>query len=131
MKTTCLSFLLAACLLIESCSASAHLGKATLSKPDTNEKSEQTWFAYYRDQMDAYGGNAIRPLGEVQAAQGYPLQAGTYNEAAVEGYQQAELDWNVKTTQAGKRTSWALGCGVTSVCLLPILLLIPLMHPTK
>jgi hypothetical protein len=131
MKTMCVSFILACCLLMESCSASAHLGKATISKPDENEKNEQVWFTYYRDQMDAYAGNSVRPAGEIQVEQGYPLQAGNYNPAAVEGYQQAQLDWAVKKKKADRGTALGLGCGIMAVSVLPFLLFIPMIRSAK
>jgi len=131
MKTMCVSLILVCCLFLQSCSASAHLGKVYVSKPDVNETSAAKWLTYYRDQLDAYGGNAIAPSGVLLLSEGYQPQAGTYNPAAVEGYQQAQLEWGVKEKQASTGKAAGFVTLITAICVLPILLMIPLMtsHP--
>ena len=128
MKTILVSLLLAFCLLMESCSASAHLGKANVSKPDANEADSKIWFKYYEDQLDAYGGNAIAPIGEALEAEGYQPMPGTYNQAAIDGYQQAVLEWGVKQRQADKGKAAGIAGGVLAMCLIPVVLVFSLIH---
>ncbi|HXC05233.1 MAG TPA: hypothetical protein VNZ86_10810 [Bacteroidia bacterium] len=137
MKTLLHSFsrslvalLLAAVLLLQSCSASAHLGKVSVSKPDPTEKDAMVWYRYYQDQLDGYGGNAVAPAGAVIQEQGWTLPAeGTYNQAAIDGYEQARLERSVAETKSMKRKTWGMVGGVTAfTVLLPLAILIPVLH---
>jgi|GEM_PF-1884000 hypothetical protein len=128
MKTIFIALLLAACVLIQSCSASAHLGKVSVPKPDKTETDATVWFVYYKDQLDGYGGNAVAPAGAVIEEEGYTSSEGTYNQAAIDGYEQARLDRSVIEKKVMRRKAWGLGGGVTAITLLPFLILIPILH---
>jgi hypothetical protein len=128
MKSLSSFLFLVICIIIQGCTASTHLGKATVPKPDKNEADEKKWFAYYEDQLDAYGGNAVAPAGAVIEEQGYTPSEGTYNQAAVDGYEQARLERMVKEKKVATRSAAVLITSVTAVCLLPLLILIPLLH---
>jgi hypothetical protein len=114
--------------LLESCSASAHLGKVYVTKPDANETDQHKWLTYYQDQLDAYGGNAIRPAGELLLSEGYQPEPGSYNPAAVDGYQQAELEWSVKEKQASTGKAVGFTGLLVAICILPIAIVFPMMN---
>ena len=128
IKTQMPYFFLAACILMASCSASMHLGKATVLKPDMKETDQQKWFIYYQDQLDAYGGNAIAPPGEILESEGYQPTAGTYNQAAIDGYQQARLDWAVKVRKNDVNKAVGLSVVIVAVTLLPIMIILSVFH---
>ena len=128
MKIQITSFILAICILFESCSASYHLGKTFLQKPDANSTDQQKWFAYYQDQFDAYGGQAVPPQGAILESEGYTPPAGTYNQDAIDGYQQAQMDWSVKVKKASIGSGWILGIGVTAICVLPFIIVFSALH---
>ena len=129
MKIKITSFILAICILFESCGASNHLGKTFVQKPDASATDQQKWFAYYQDQFDAYGGQAVPPQGAILESEGYTPPAGTYNQAAIDGYQQAQMDWSVKVKKASRGTMWSLCLGVTAFCLaLPLIMISSMRH---
>ncbi|MFI5149708.1 MAG: hypothetical protein ACHQRM_08235 [Bacteroidia bacterium] len=120
----------ASVLLLQSCSASSHLGKVSISKPEPKEKDAMVWYQYYKDQLDGYGGNAIAPAGAVMQEQGWsmPLE-GTYNQAAIDGYEQARLERSVAETRVQKRKTWGWVGGVVGFTVgLPLAILIPVLH---
>lgn len=81
------AIMLLCCIYLIGCSASKHLGVATIKKPEMTSKNTDAWRAYYLDQLDAYGGVVTTP-------------DDTYPEEAQTGYKQATLDWRKQMGEA-------------------------------
>lgn len=107
-----ISYILIFSLLLMSCTASKHLGTTTISKPSMNEPSKEVWFAYWEDQLDGNGGYVPAPF------------SSEYPQNAVNGYNQAKVEWDKKVQGAKVQTACVWGTAGVGLLVLSTMLLI-------
>jgi hypothetical protein len=97
--------------LLVSCTASQLAGVANIQRPPLTETNENTWFAYWEDQLDAFEGRVLAPALE-------------YPPVAKSAYARAVQDWNMKAADAKTKTVlvWtAAGIAVPVILLLVVI----------
>lgn len=95
-----------------SCTASKHLSTSTKPKPSLNENSEDVWYAYWEDQLDANGGYVPAPF------------SSEYPQGAVDGYNRAKIEWDAKVQQAKIGTACIWGSVGIGLLILSTMILI-------
>lgn len=102
--------MLICCLYLVGCSASKHLGVATIKKPDITSKDTEAWRMYYNDQFDAYAGVVTPP-------------DASFSEEAQTGYKLASIDYRKQVGTAHMNTYLiAGGISVFLFLILPYML---------
>lgn len=78
------------CTAPKPLSVSKHPGQTTVSKPSMKEQSDDVWYVYYADQIDAYENKV-------------PMPSDEYPESAKRGYYRARTEYQQKYDNAAQK----------------------------
>lgn len=82
--------LLIGCTAPKTLSISKHPGQTTVPKPSMKEQSDDVWYVYYADQIDAYENKIQMPSDD-------------YPESAKRGYYRAKTEYQQKYDNAAQK----------------------------